>query len=376
MVLKKSLCVLASLRHGVKFSIAALVPKKVYILFTTIFLIAVQEGIYARKGEPEEETPQEVEVEPWFTGTLLCPSGNVVPVGYVNIEPYVFATDTFAKYNRNWKSKSIPCFWSVNPLIFTQIGLTEKLDFLFQPQFFWNETQGRSSTRFGDLPVGLDIQLVAATKTGWWPAVKLALRENLPTGKYQKLNPDKLGTDASGTGSFVTTAGLVFARLFHVRKAQYLSTRFFVSYSLPARVHVKGFNTYGGGSGTRGYVYPGDSLTAIVGLEYSLTRNWVLALDMMNVYTNKNRFKGRKGRAAGASENPFEGFETTDGSGEANVGGPSSDQISLAPAIEYNFSEAVGIIGGCWFTVAGRNTGHFVSGVLAVNWYLQLSKNK
>jgi hypothetical protein len=97
-----------------------------------------------------------------------------------------------------------------------------------------------------------------------------------------------------------------------------------------------------------------------VGLEYSLTRNWVLATDVLNTYTNKTWFKGRPGVTA---------------SGEpAGIGMHSSNRISLAPAIEYNFSDLFGIIAGCWFTVAGRNSGDFVSGVIAFNWYTPVGK--
>lgn len=334
--------------------------------FEQVFSLGIEEAPI-EKAHPNQ---------PWFTGTLLCPSGYVVPKGYMNVEPYVFFTDTFGHYNGNWKPKSMPRFWSVNPYFPVWIGLTEKLDLQTSPQFYWNETQGRSATRFGDWPVTLNIQLIEEKEKKWWPAIKLILREVFPTGKYQKLNPNKLGTDATGYGAFTTSAGLAFSKLFHFQKIHFLNTRFFINFSVPSRVHVKGFNTYGGGVGTNGYVYPGYFITAIAGAEYSLTQNWVLAMDIFNIYTNKTRFKGKKGTGGSAAGNPLSGFETDTTPGEATVGVPSSDTLSLAPAIEYNFSEWIGVIGGCWFSIAGRNTGQFVGGVLAVNFYFKIGKTK
>lgn len=347
---------------------------RIALRFFFIFVAAVVEKGHAI-GIEELEIQHPKPLEPWFTGTLLCPSGYVVPKGYMNIEPYVFFTDTFGHYNGHWKPKSMPRFWSVNPYFPMWIGLTEKLDLQTSPQFYWNETQGHSATRFGDWPVTLNIQLIEEKEKKWWPAMKLVLREVFPTGKYQKLNPKKLGTDATGYGAFTTSVGLAFSKLFHFQKAHYLNTRCFINYSIPSRVHVKGFNTYGGGFGTNGYVYPGYFITAIAGAEYSLTQNWVLAIDIFNIYTNKTRFKGVKG-TGGSAGNPLEGFQTGTTSGTAIIGAPSSDTLSLAPAIEYNFSEWTGIIGGCWFSIAGRNTGQFVGGVLAVNFYFQISKTK
>lgn len=340
-----------------------------FVLWTFVFF-----GTGHSIGIEQYEVEHPYSDEPWFTGSLLSPGGYVVPVGYMNIEPYVFGIDTFGIYDRNWNSHSRPRFWTVNPQFFTWIGLTKFMDFQIGPQFFWNETQGHSDTQFGDLPIGINFQILEEKEGSKRPAIKLVLRESFPTGKYQNLDPKKLGTDVSGTGTYLTTAGLVFARLFHIRKAQYLNSRLFVGYSVPSKVHVKGLNTYGGGIGTKGYVYPGWILTTIAGFEYSMTRNWVLALDIMNIYANKTRFRGNKGIGSVSFIN-IEGVNSAV-FGDAVIGAPSSDQVTLAPAIEYNFNESVGIIGGCWFSIAGRNTGQFVSGVLAINYFFQISKKE
>ncbi len=292
---------------------------------------------------------------PWFTGPLLAPSGHVVPVGYMNLEPYVFVSDTFGEYNKHWHAESEPTIIGVNPLVFLQIGLTDWMDIQIAPQLIYNHSQGRSSTHFGDLPIGFDIQLLEDKPDNWYPAIKLTLRESFPTGKYQHLNPNKHGTDESGSGSYITNIGLVIARLFHLGGIYYFNARLSNFYNIAAPVHIKGFNAYGGGFGTSGKAHPGQSLNTIIGLEITLAQHWAFALDIANLYSGKTTFSGNKGRTAAGTP--------------AIVGDPSSDQVSLAPAIEYNFNSSVGIIAGAWFSVAGKNSAEFATGVIAINWY-------
>jgi hypothetical protein len=131
-------------------------------------------------------------------------------------------------------------------------------------------------------------------------------------------------------------------------------THFTLSYTYPNAVHVKGINVFGGGKDPRGKVYPGPYLLTILGLEYTLTRNWALALDIEYLHTDHTRFSDTKG----ATE-----------SKKNQVGLPSSEQFSLAPAIEYNWSANFGIISGVWFSIAGRNTAAFANGIVAVSFY-------
>ena len=127
-----------------------------------------------------------------------------------------------------------------------------------------------------------------------------------------------------------------------------------MQYTIPNSVHVKGYNLYGGGHHTRGTIYPGQSLVVLFGFEISLTQRWAIANDIQYLHVNKTHFKGRKGKTNGVKN---------------VVGFPSSEQFSLAPAIEYDFSAYVGVIAGVWFSVAGRNALDFASGVVAVNIY-------
>lgn len=301
-------------------------------------------------GEPFEEgaPPMPPDLRPWFTGPILTTSAYVVPYGYVNLEPYVFVTITKGAYDDEWHSHRVPTFVSVNPQMQAQIGISKRSQFSFYPQFFYNKTEGKESLRFGDLPLQFAFQCYFDTPETPWPAVKFTIQETCPTGEYQRLDPKKLKTDSTGAGSFATFAGFTFGRKYHFGGWHWLSTRLQLGYTYLAPVHVRSFNTYGGGHGTVGKVYPGNAFSALLGLEYSLTRNWVLALDVDEQYSKKTRFKGKSA---------------------SKVGGPLSQQLSLAPGIEYNFSAKCGLLGGAWFTVAGRNSSQFLSWVIAFNYF-------
>lgn len=291
---------------------------------------------------------------PWTTGPLLTPSAKVVPLGHVNAEPYIFTTAVQGFYNSNWQVEKDNHF-SINLLALVQFGITSFMDFQINPGVVNNKAEGASSTRFNDLPFFLGFRLLEEDLDGWTPNIKFMIRENLPTGKYQKLNPNKRGTDSSGSGAWSTAPGLLFSKQYHLGGRHFFIPRASIFYTMAPPIPVKGFNTYGGGFGTEGKVRPGHILTTTIAFEYTLTQRWVLALDVVNAYSAATKFSGKAGTTAYGTP--------------ATVGNGSSEQLSLAPALEYNWNANIGVIAGCWFTVAGRNAEDFTSGVIALNIY-------
>lgn len=288
---------------------------------------------------------------PWFTGPLLAPSSTALPKGHVVIQPYVFCTHVGAVYDNNWHIHSIPQTDTISTQMVTIIGLTERMDIQITPISVFNRSQGKSSGQFADLPVSLDYQLVEYDKKSWFPSVKLTLREIFPTGKYQRLDPRNHGTDSSGGGSFGTNLACILHNEYHIEGIHYISTRFGTSITFFTPTNLSGFNNYGGGFGTHGKIRPGCVFTAIFSFEYSFTQQWAFAMDTLYVHRNRDRFSGKSGFLAPGIP--------------ATVGGPSSEQISFAPAIEYNFTKQFGILGGVWFSAWGRNSTKFVSGVFS-----------
>lgn len=302
-------------------------------------------------SETTIEAKEEKEPIPWLTGPLLTPAAHVVPNGHYNIQPYLFTTTNYGVYDAQWDTQSIPNIYNIMTQIVTQFGMPWDCDFTIIPSWSWNHTHGASHWVLNDLQFSLEHQLLYDQKGKWWPAIKLELAASIPIGRYRKLNPHAKATDIGGVGSWLPSVSIAMSRLFWWGGHFFFAPRLNVQYTIPNSVHVSDISIYGGGKHTRGKVYPGQIFQALFGFEFALSQNWAIANDISYTHINKSRFKGRRGNALN------------------RVGLPSSEQFSLAPAIEYNWTENYGVIAGAWFSVAGRNIPTFASAVISVNVY-------
>ena len=300
------------------------------------------------QAQRDFKTAQEMFI-PWYTGPLITGSAENVPKGKINIQPYLYGTITYAEFNNSRSSKSIPNIYTFNPVFVFQAGITSFLDFTIIPEAIFNWSQGRSAQLFGDLPLQIGFQIINETEN--IPAIRFIVGENFPTGKYNKLTASKTDVQVSGAGVYATTLGLNISKIFWWEALHPIRMRLATLYTIPNHdAHVQGFNAYGGGFGTSGTVDVGQSFDADFGFEYSITEHWVFAIDLAYNFTAKSRFSGNLARAT--SNNT-----------------PSSDNLSIAPAIEYNPNNTGGFIGGIWLPITGRNSSNFVSLVLS---YTQL----
>ena len=128
-----------------------------------------------------------------------------------------------------------------------------------------------------------------------------------------------------------------------------------MAYSHASGVTVDGLSVFGGAPDTHGRVKPGNSYSADIAFEYTLTQNWVPVFEALYVHSETVNFSGNPGFTPGGSF--------------ANMGGPSNDSASLAPALEYNFNANIGIIGGVWFSVTGPRAAKFTATTVAVNCF-------
>lgn len=295
-------------------------------------------------------------LEPWFTGPILAPAGKNIPKGHWNFEPYAFYTDNFGVYDNHRKIVKVPNTHTVNinPLIF--YGITDLIDVQGSFPLFYNVKNGQRDYSIGDFSVLFGYQAVIGQEGTWTPDVRFTLSVNFPTGKYQNLNPGKQGVDGMGAGSYQTSLGLNFQKMVELSNSHYLRSRLTFAYTLTPSTNVQGFNVYGGGIATNGRLDPGDQFQTDFALEYQLTQNWVPVFEVNYTTRAKSKFTGMSG---------FNPNGTL-----AMVGHGKIDQLSFAPALEYNVSERLGIIGGVWFSALGRNANDFASGVVAVNYYM------
>ncbi len=343
------------------------------------FAETYQDEYQVREFIQEEpiKTPQEIQLEldanerlfkeaqemfnPWYSGPLLTGGAHMMPPGSANIQPYLFVTDNYAVWNSKRKSVNIPDRWVVNPSITgLQFGLTDWLDMIVALQGFVSWQSGKHDGGFGDTLVGVGFPILKEDLKR--PAIKFVFNEIFPTGKYQRLSPRKFGLDGAGSGSFQSQFGLRISKLFFWSRKHPVNLRALYSYTIPSSVSVRNFNAYGGGFGTAGKVRPGNSQQVDAAMEYSFTQKWVVALDAVYVWANKTTFHGTAG--------------TTSTGSTAAVGGGYSDQLSFAPAIEYNPTANLNFLAGVWFDVYGRNTSKFVSGVISMSLSFNVSRAK
>jgi hypothetical protein len=314
-----------------------------------IFFIFLCIAFSLHPNDPDLESLEDSVVTPWFTGPLLAPTGTVVPSGNFAIYPYIYYIVDSNIYDAKWEKKSQPKFYTLSSQVFGYFGLTSWMDLEIIAQMSYQRTQGQGSAQFGDLIAGFGFQLYPVDADTWVPGVKLAILETFPTGKFSSLNPAKLSTDSSGGGTFGTGLSLILYKAYHLGGFHFLSVTLSSEYVITTPVKVNGLNAYGGGLGTNGKVHPGNIFESIASFDFSFSRNWAASLDTVWHHVDRAIFSGESG---------------LDKNGDPVVfSNPSSELFSLAPALEYNFSDALGLSCGCWFSVLGRNAADFISGV-------------
>ena len=122
------------------------------------------------------------------------------------------------------------------------------------------------------------------------PTSSLVLQQTLPTGKY-----DQLGTrpsDGLGAGAYTTSLAVHSQYYFWMPNGRILRTRLNVAYALSDSVDVADTSVYGTSEGFRGRADPGNTFSIYSAWEYSVTRNWVLALDAFYQHDASTRIRG------------------------------------------------------------------------------------
>ncbi|WP_419418826.1 hypothetical protein ACNVED_09710 [Legionella sp. D16C41] len=293
---------------------------------------------------------------PWYTGPLLAPAGHTIPKGHTNLEPYAFFTDNDGVYTRHWRLTHIPHSESIVGLPVITQGIADKFDIQYTLPYTYNEQQGRHYDHISDISMILGYQALEQGKTKWRPDLRVTVQEIFPSGKFEDLKPFYKGTDASGLGSYQTGFNLNFQHLLQLTELNYLRTRLSIGFLTGTDVRIHGITSYGGVANTDGKINPGNLFNVDLAWELNLTQNWVAVMEGYYASRDGTRFRG---------------FSGSNSNGTAvNLGHQNLAEISLAPAIEYNFNQNVGIIGGYWFSITGKDATDFKSVVVALNIYI------
>ena len=296
-----------------------------------------------------------VDAAPWYTGPLLAPSGKTVALGHFDFEMYGFSTTTTSVFDHRGKKLNVPKLSTLqgNPLL--TYGLADNVDIQLSIPFTKNRFLGKTAEHIGDTSLLLGFQVLTQKPGSIPPDLKITLQEIFPTGRFDSLNPTDKGVGATGAGSYQSAINFNFQELTAFSDVHYLRTRLSLTYLYSFAHTINGSSAIGGSLDTHGVDRPGSLISADLAGELSITQHWVGVMEMYYLQHQAGSFKG----TLGFDE---EGLL-------AKIGQPKIELLSIAPAIEYNFSEHYGIIGGVWMAVSGKNAPEFTSAVIAFNVY-------
>ncbi len=295
----------------------------------------------------------------WWTGSMLAASAATLPRGHILIEPYVYDVTVGGRYDHDGKRRSTLRSDRFGSLTYALYGLTDSVTVGLIPTAGFNRvSEGPSSAGLGigDVTVHAQRRLTQFRRGSRTPATAFVVQETLPTGRYDRLG-ERL-SDGLGTGAYTTTVALFSQTYFWLPNGRILRTRLDVSQAFSSGVEVRDSSVYGTADGFRGRAEPGLSFSVDGSLEYSLSRRWVAAVDLVYRRDGTTRVTGF---SAPGSHGPADPPDVLLDSG-------SSRAFALAPAIEYSWSPRVGMLIGARVIAVGRNTAATVTPAIAINF--------
>ncbi|MFL6764421.1 MAG: hypothetical protein ACJ8FO_04415 [Sphingomicrobium sp.] len=268
-----------------------------------------------------------------WTGPLLASNAETLPQGHFYVEPYFFDVISGGKHHPGSSG-------------YYQYGLANNFTVGFQPAFATDTNRIDRGIAIGDFKLLSQLRLTHFMPQHRIPSISVVLQELVPTGKFDRLGSREEG---HGSGSFATEVGVNAQYMFLLKNDRLLRARFNFLQRFWHGGDVADRSVYGTAIGFRGHAKPGNITTFIGAVEYSVTREWVLAFDVTHESSARTRVRGRY--AGGALvEQTF----------------PSSHYFSFAPAVEYNWSDRSGAIFGVWIIPQGHNTPSSVTPAIAI----------
>jgi hypothetical protein len=194
----------------------------------------------------------------------------------------------------------------------------------------WKSQSGRSAQDggVGDTSLKMKYRLYEGGTDSWAPSISTMGKVRFPTGRYDNLSSDKLGTDATGSGAFLFTLGVNVGKC--TNRWQVTANLW---YNWPLETTVDGVRTKEGNF----WFY------ALTG-EYALSKHWSVLLEFYGQEQGKREINGG---AVGQSE---------------------SRVLNVLPGIGWDISEKMYMMAGCSFPLLGKNSSLTVTPSLFFNY--------
>jgi len=278
----------------------------------------------------------------WWTGPMLANSADTLPRGHVLIEPYLY--DVASKGADRFGSRAYVLY-----------GLTDRLTIGLIPIIGYNRISGApdsSGVGFADQIVQAQFRLTRFHEGSWLPTISLLLQEAVPTGRYDRL---RRASDGMGQGAWTTTLGINAQSYFWMPNGRILRVRLNLARTFASHADIDGASVFGTGPDFHGSASLGAGYSIDTSFEYSLTRRWVLALDVFHSHNDAIRLAGHED-PSGLPPAPV----------RTRIGGV--DAFGYAPAVEYNFTSRLGVLLGVRLIAGGHNVQRSVTPAIAVNY--------
>jgi hypothetical protein len=277
----------------------------------------------------------------WWTGPMLANNASTLPRGHFLLEPYLY--DEISPHTNGFGS-----------LTYIEYGLANRFTIGLIPTFGYNKSSdalSSSGVGVGDISVLAQYRLTQFHEQHKLPTISLMLEETFPSGKYDQLGARP--SDGFGAGAYTTTLALNSQTYFWMSNGRILRMRLNATQSLSTYASVSGVSVYGTSQGFQGHAKPGASTFLVAAWEYSLTRNWVLALDATYRHINNTRITGND-----PAQSPP----------DIQLNSGSSDAVGFAPALEYNWKPTIGVLVGTRIIALGHNTPSTITPAVAINY--------
>jgi hypothetical protein len=292
------------------------------------------------QSDPDEPAPQQSLDDAWWTGPMLANSAHTMPTGHMLIESYLY--DAIGGHTN-----------SINSLTYLLYGLTDRLTIGLVPTAGFNSVRGgpdSSGIHLGDTQIRAQYALTSLDAAHGIPDISIALIETLPTGRYDRLTDRP--SNGFGGGAYTTALAFYSQMVFWLPNGRLLRTRLDLSEGISGSADVRDISVYGTAAGFCGRARPGNAFSADASFEYSLTREWVLALDAIYNHGDATMIRGSYGPQP------------------VNLISGSSDGFGIAPAIEYSWTPNLGVLLGTRIIAAAHNTPASVTPAVAINYVI------
>ena len=226
--------------------------RRVFCLFIIYLCFSFTKINASAADAPASASPTQATEEEWnppSAGPITTWTAPLCGKGKVSVQPFFFYNMTRGQFDSKGDYKSLPDGDKQSQYqeqILLKYGFTDKLELAAQTIYQQNYIkQGGLSAHdagLGDSLLLLRYCTCNEKEKGWLPDIDGMFQLKVPTGKYQHLDPNKLGADLNGAtsspGAWAPGIGIDMTK-----KLKPFILHFDYIYSFPQEVSIDGVNT-------------------------------------------------------------------------------------------------------------------------------------